>query len=87
MILFSEREVKDPEGQIILDAIATKFGYTGFSDKELLVAQTKQEFYEAWILKMTLSAVSEHLKSTAGDVAAKDKQAEIDTTIKLELEP
>lgn len=89
MILIKEHEVKDPEGNIILDAIASRFGYreTVIDEEgaEIPNPETKQEFYQQWLLDKTFMEIGSHLINTAANDAATTKQSEIDTTIKPEL--
>lgn len=64
----------------VLDAIATKYGYSGFlADK--VTPQTKIEFYKAWIIKQTLAAVSEQEANTAAAAAANAASTDVTTNI------
>lgn len=64
----------------VLDAIATKYGYTGFLANGT-TAQTKTEFYKAWIIKQTLAAVSEQEANTAAAAAANAANTDVNTNI------
>lgn len=73
-----------PAGQVnrVVDAIATRFGYTGF-EEDGTTPQTKSEFCRKLIIKYIKSNVKEHEAATAGRSAfvIAEADAELNITI------
>lgn len=64
----------------VLDAISTKYGYTGFLANGV-TPQTKPEFVKAWIIKTVMAAVKEQEANTAAATAASNANTDADTNI------
>lgn len=64
----------------VLDAISTKYGYTGFLANGT-TPQTKAEFVKAWIVRQIMTAVKEQEANTAAATAASNANADADTNI------
>lgn len=70
--------IPNPVATRVMDAICTKFGYTGFVNG---VAQTKPEFVKAWIIRDLMNAVKEQEANTAAAMAAANAVTDADTNI------
>lgn len=99
MILITQVEVKDDQGQQILDAICERYGYTGFAKSESLspmgvaidsakdepVEQSRQEFVQEFMLKSLFSEYRIHVSASISAAATKQAELDIDTIVKPEV--
>lgn len=73
-----------PDAQInrVLNALATKFGYTGFLS-DGVTPQTKAQFAKAWIIKDIIAAVKDQEGNTLATTAINNNSSDIDSNIPI----
>lgn len=74
--------VPDPVANRVLNAIATKFGYTGLL-ADGITPQTKTQFYKQWVINNTLAAIKEQEGNTLAATAINTNNTDVNNSITI----
>lgn len=72
--------VPDAIANRVLNAIATKYGFTGFL-ADGVTPQTKTQFYKQWVINSTLAAIKEQEGNTLAATAINNNNTDINSNI------